>query len=73
LVDIQDTYYHILIKPEDKPKTGIITPFGSYQYERLAFGPAGALSTFIKVIDKVLLGLGITACFIYMGEIFNIQ
>jgi hypothetical protein len=34
LVDLKDAYYHIGIKPEDKRKTGIVTPFGTYEYER---------------------------------------
>jgi hypothetical protein len=69
LIDMQDAYHHIPIKPEDKPKTGIKTLLGSYQYERLAFGLAGAPSTFTKVIDRVLLGLGTVTCLIYMDNI----
>jgi hypothetical protein len=56
LVDMEDAYYHIPVRKQDGHKT--ITPFGSYQYERLAFGLAGAPSTFTRVINKVLLGLG---------------
>jgi hypothetical protein len=66
---MQDAYYHIHIKPEDKHKTGIITPIVSYQYERLAFGLAGAPSTFSKVMDKVLLRLGSVICLIFMDDI----
>jgi hypothetical protein len=68
--DMQDACYHIPIKPEDKPKTGIITPFGSiHQCERLPLNLAGAPSTFTKVMDRVLLGLGTVSCLIKMVDI----
>jgi hypothetical protein len=66
LVDLKDAYYHIEIRPEDKHKTGITTPFGTYQYERLAFGLAGSPYTFTRVMDEVLLGLGNITCLVFM-------
>lgn len=69
IVDMEDAYYHIPIHEKDRHKTGIITPFGSYQYNRLAFGLAGAPCTFTKVINNVLLGLGETTCLIFMDDI----
>jgi hypothetical protein len=66
VVDMKDAYYHIPIKPEDKHKTGIITKWESFQYERLAFGLAGAPATFTKIMDQFLLGLGNTICLIFM-------
>jgi hypothetical protein len=68
-VDLKDAYYHIKIKPEDKHKTGITTPFGTYQYERLAFGLAGSPYTFTRVMDKVLLGLGSITCLVFMDDV----
>jgi hypothetical protein len=56
LVDIESAYWNIPIKEEDKDKTGFVTPFGSFRYERLAFGLSGAPSTFCKVMDQVLWG-----------------
>jgi hypothetical protein len=32
-VDLKDAHYHIGIKSEDRKNTGIVTPFGTYQYE----------------------------------------
>lgn len=68
-VDLKDAYYHIEIKPEDKHKTGIVTPFGTYQYERLAFGLAGSPYTFTRVMDEVLMGLGNITCLVFMDDI----
>lgn len=68
-VDLKDAYYHIGIKPEDKHKTGITTPFGTYQYERLAFGLAGSPYTFTRFMDEVLLGLGNVTCLVFMDDV----
>jgi hypothetical protein len=38
LLDIESAYWHIPVHPKDKDKTGFVTPFGSFQYERLAYG-----------------------------------
>jgi hypothetical protein len=56
LVDIESAYWHIPVHPDDD-KTGLITPFGSFHYERLADGLAGALSAFKKIMDATLMGL----------------
>jgi hypothetical protein len=49
---------HIEINQEDKHKMGIVTPFGKYLYERLAYGLAASPFTFIWIMDEGLLGLG---------------
>jgi hypothetical protein len=33
---------------EDKDKTGFVTPFGSFMYEKMAYGVAGASAKFPK-------------------------
>jgi hypothetical protein len=51
LLDIESAYWHIPIHPDDRSKTGFVTPFGSFCYERLAYGLAGAPRTFQKIMD----------------------
>lgn len=68
-VDLKDAYYHIEIRPEDKPKTGITTPFWMYQYERLAFGLGGSPYPFTRVMDGVLLGLRKVTCTVFMDDV----
>jgi hypothetical protein len=46
LLDIENAYWNNPIREEDKDKTGFVTPFGSFRYERIAFGLSGAPSTF---------------------------
>jgi hypothetical protein len=69
VVDMKDAYYHISIKTEHMHKTGIITPWGSFQYSRLAFGLAGASATFAKFIDLVLLELGNTISLMFLDDL----
>jgi hypothetical protein len=38
-------------------KQVFITPFGSFRYERQAYGLAGAPSTFQTIMDVTLMGL----------------
>jgi hypothetical protein len=44
LLDIENAYWNIAFKEEYKDKTGFVTPFGSFMYERMAFGLSGAPS-----------------------------
>jgi hypothetical protein len=37
LPDIVSAYWHIPVHPDDKDKTGFVTSFGSFRYERLAY------------------------------------
>jgi hypothetical protein len=69
LLDIGSTYWHIPIHPDDKDKTGFITPFGSFQCERLAYGLAGAPSTFQKIMDATLMGLKDIYALVYLDDI----
>ena len=68
-VDLKDAYYHIEINLRDKHKTGVTTPFGTYQYERLVFGLAGSPYTFTSVMDEVLLLLGSITCLVFMDDV----
>jgi hypothetical protein len=69
LLDIENAYWNIPIKEEGKDKTGFITPFGSYRYERMPFGLSGSPSTFSKVMDATLLGLKDVECLGYLYDI----
>jgi hypothetical protein len=57
LLDIENAYWSIPIRDEDKDKTGFVTPFGSFRYERMAFGFSGPPLTFQRVMDAMLVEL----------------
>jgi hypothetical protein len=68
LLDIESAYWNIPIHP-DKDKTGFVTPFRSFRYERLAYGRAGAPSTFQKIMDVTLMGLKDIYALVYLDDI----
>jgi len=69
LLDIENAYWNILIKEGDKDNPGFVTPFGSFRYEKMAFGLAGAPATFSKVMDTVFMGLRGVECLVYLDDI----
>jgi len=64
LLDIENVYWNISIKEEDKDKAGFVTPFVCFRYEKLAFGLAGTPATFSKVMDAVLMDLMVVECLV---------
>ena len=68
LLDIENVYWNIPIKG-DKDKTGFVTPFGSFRYEKMAFGLAGTTAKISKVMDAVLMGMRDVECLVYLDDI----
>jgi hypothetical protein len=52
-----------------KIRQDFVTPFGSFRYERLAYGLAGAPSTFQKIMDVTLMGLKDVFALVYLDDI----
>jgi hypothetical protein len=69
LWDMENAYWNVPIKEEDKDKTCFVSPFGSFRYVNMAFGLAGAPATFSNVIDAVLMGLRDVECLVYLDDI----
>jgi transposase InsO family protein len=69
LIDIENAYWNIPIREEDKDKTGFVTPFGTFRYERMAFGLAGAPSTFQRIMDAMLVGLRDVEVLVYLDDL----
>jgi transposase InsO family protein len=69
LLDIENAYWNIPIREEDKDKTGFVTQFGSFRYEKMAFGLSGAPSTFQRVMDAMLVGLRDVEVLVYLDDL----
>jgi hypothetical protein len=69
LLDFENGYWNIPIKEEDKDKTGFVTPFGSFRFERMAFGLSGAPSTFQRVMDAMLVRLRDVEVLVYLDDL----
>jgi hypothetical protein len=52
------------VRPEDRPKTAVITPFGLFEFLRMPFGLRNAGSSFQRMMDRVLAGLPFAYCYL---------
>ena len=66
-LDLTKAYYQVPMAPEDKKKTCICTPFGSFVFNVMPFGLLNAGATFQRVIDQIMGDL--PYCFCYMDNI----
>jgi len=53
----------------DKHKTAFSTPYGHFEYNRIAFGLKNAPATFQRLMDQVLMGLQEIELFVYLDDI----
>jgi hypothetical protein len=59
-VDLKDAFLQIPINEDDKEKTSISTPWGSFYYSRMPFGTKRSANTFQRFVDEVLRDLIVT-------------
>jgi len=51
-LDFADAYLQILIHPDDREKTAIITHDGLFHFIRMPFGLCNAPATFLRAVDQ---------------------
>jgi hypothetical protein len=69
LLNIENAYWKIPIREEDRNKTAFVTLFGSFSYERMGFGLSGAPSKFQRVMDAMLFGLRDVEILVYLDDL----
>ncbi|KAL7298432.1 hypothetical protein TKK_0008222 [Trichogramma kaykai] len=69
VLDLAWGFWQIKLDPKDAHKCAFSTPFGHYQYKRMAFGLKNAPSTFQRLMDSVLKGLQGNILFVYLDDI----
>ena len=67
-VDLQSSYHHILIKPEDRHKTAFVCDFGKFEFTRASFGIATSLDFLKDLMNKLFFGFG-SFCIVYMDDL----
>ncbi len=62
--DLRKGYWQVPVRPEDRQKTAVITPFGLFEFLRMPFGLRNAGSSFQRMMDRVLAGLRFAYCYL---------
>ena len=63
-IDLRKGYWQVPVHPDDIPKTAVITPFGLYEFLRIAFGLRNAGASFQRMMDRVIRGLWFVYCYL---------
>ena len=66
-VDLLKGYHQIPVAEEDIPKTGVITPFGLFVFDRTPFGLKNAGQDFQRLMDEIFCDIPHT--FVYIDDI----
>ena len=50
-IDLRKGYWQVPVHPDNIPNTSVITPFGLYEFLRMAFGLRNAGASFQRMMD----------------------
>lgn len=72
-IDLRSGYWQVSVKPEDRDKTAITTPFGTFRFKRMPFGLKNSGATFQRLMDRFRRGLKDIVVIIYLDDIIVIS
>ena len=69
-LDLLSGYHQVSVAPEHIERTAFSAgPFGFYEYTRMPFGLCNAPGTFQRLMEKVLEGLNMVTCAVYLDDV----
>ncbi|GFX30868.1 retrovirus-related Pol polyprotein from transposon 297 [Trichonephila clavipes] len=68
-LDLRSGYFHLAINPTDIEKTGFVTKYGTFAFNRMPFGPSGVAPNFQKAIELILKTVPGRFVSVYMNDV----
>lgn len=68
-IDLASGYNQVPVAEEDKAKTAFCTPFGLFEFNRMPFGLCNALSTFQRLMQRLLGDQQCQSLLLYLDDI----
>ena len=68
-IDLRSAYYHVPIKPEDKPCTAFEATVGLYQFTRIPFGVTNGMASFQRKMDGFISEQELKGMFAYLDNV----
>ena len=68
-LDLQSGYHQVEVAEEDRDKTCLITPFGTFRFKRMPFGLRNAPATFQRLIERFKSGIMKVCILAYLDDI----
>ena len=68
-LDLRSGYWQVEVHPSDREKTAFSTGRGLWQFKVMPFSLCNAPATFECLMEKVIAGLPLTVCLIYLDDI----
>lgn len=68
-IDLQSSYWQIMVHPDDYDKTSFVSPFGTFRFKRMPFGLRNAPATFQRLMDKFIQGLHAKCVLSYLDDL----
>jgi hypothetical protein len=67
-LDLKSGYWQVGVHPEDREKTAFTTGRGLWQFRVMPFGLCNAPATFERLMERVLAGLPLSVCLVYLDD-----
>lgn len=72
-IDLRSGYWQVSVKPKDRDKTAVTTPFGIFRFKRMPFGLKNSGATFQRLMDRFRRGLKDIVVIVYLDDIIVIS